>query len=147
MTRYVPSPRLDRLITDTAERTYLESDEGYWADKVLNDFSFLESRGGVLDRVRFHQNGHYVRYRDGWGTVTIELVPDVLSMTVSVQSDSLDIGGDLETVANARVPGLQAPPPMGPDRESIGAAVTSWASMLEAVVLASDGSRQAGSQS
>jgi hypothetical protein len=147
MTSYVPSPRLDRLITDPAERTYLESDEGYWADRVLKDFSFLESRGGVVDRIRFHQNGHYITYRGGWGTVTTELAPDVPSMTVSVQSDLLEIRGELETIARARVPGLQAPPPMGPDRESIAAAVSQWASMLETIVIATGGSGWARTQS
>lgn len=137
MTSYAPTTRLDRLVTDAAERTYLDSYEGYWADQVLEVFSFLESRGGVLDRVRFHQNGHYVRYRGGWGTVTAELTPDMLSMAVSVQSDRLDVRGDLETVSRTRATDLQAPPLMGPDRKAIAAVVSYWATMLKGVVFAS----------
>lgn len=141
MTSYAPTTRLDRLITDAAERTYLDSLEGYWADQVLEAFSFLESRGGTLDRVRFHQNGHYVRYRGGWGIVTAELAPDLLSMVVSVQSDRTGVRGNLEMLSRARAT-PQAPPLMGPDRKAIAAVVHYWASVLKGVVFASGDSER-----
>jgi len=70
------SERLNTLVRGRIERTYLDRDDGYWADLVLSEFAFLEARGGRLAAIAFHQKGDSITYEGPWGSVVLELAPD-----------------------------------------------------------------------
>lgn len=54
------SARLDALITNAVERSFLRVD-GWWADLVLEQFGFLEDHGMTV-RVSFHFKEHTIQY-------------------------------------------------------------------------------------
>lgn len=126
------SDRLDQLIQDPAERTYLAAIDGYWADRVLAEFAFLEERGGRLAEIRFHQNGDYIVYTGPWGTITLELLPDRLSMgaRASLRGATSSFEGELDRLSRDRQPLVRMPPTLPFERPTIASNVRHWAELL-----------------
>jgi hypothetical protein len=130
------SARLDGLIRDPIERTYLARDDGYWADLVLTEFAFLEERGGRLDAIAFHQKGDYVSYTGPWGRVWIEFAPDNypggqwLYGGASLRGTGVEFDGDLDRLARERQPAIPLPPAAPLDRATIALNVRFWAELL-----------------
>jgi hypothetical protein len=132
----VVSTRLDALIRNPIERTYLTSDDGYRADLVLADFAFLEERGGRLDAIAFHQKGDYVSYKGPWGRVWIEFAPDNypggrwLYGGASLRGANVEFDGDLDRLSRERQPGIPLPASAPLDRPTVAANVRFWADLL-----------------
>jgi hypothetical protein len=130
------SARLDALIRDPIERTYLTRDDGYWADLVLAEFAFLEKRGGRLDAVAFHQKGDYVSFRGPWGGVWIEFAPDNypggrwLYGAARLHGTTAEFDGDLDRLTSERQPTVQLPVSDPLDRPTIALKVRFWADLL-----------------
>jgi hypothetical protein len=130
------SARLDALIRDPIERTYLSRDDGYWADLVLAEFLFLEERGGRLDAVAFHQKGDYVRYRGPWGQVWIEFAPDNFPGGrwfyggANLHGTTAQFEGELDRLAFERQPAVPLPLSHPSDRATIALNVRFWADLL-----------------
>lgn len=109
------SPRLDALIRDPVERTYLAADDGYWADMVLELFGFLEGRGGRLDVIALHQKGDCITYVGPWGDVTLEVFPDNyptgpwIFAQANLRGDQSTFVGDVTRLAHERLPAVVAP--------------------------------------
>ncbi len=124
------------MIKDPIERTYLAGLDGYWADLVLEEFAFLEERGGRLDAVSFHQKGDYISYVGPWGAVTLEFAPDnhpegrwIFSRArLAGQQSSFE--GELDRLLRDRAPGMSPVPTAPMDRASIAASVEAWAQVL-----------------
>jgi hypothetical protein len=136
----VVSERLDRLIQDEVQRTYLETDDGYWADLVLSEFGFLEEREGRLDAIAFHQKGDYIRYSGRWGTVVLEFMPDNypegrwIEASARLRGAARTFEGSLDSLIGETK--LDPPrPTLAPvDRETIRANVHAWAEALRSAV-------------
>jgi len=136
----VVSARLDGLVQDEVQRTYLELDDGLWADLVLAEFSFLEEAQGRLDAVAFHQDGDYIRYSGPWGVVVLEFMPDNLpdarwiEASADLHGGSRTFVGSLDTLTD-RTTLDRLPPTSGPrDREAITAKLRAWSSALRSAV-------------
>jgi len=127
--------RLDALIRDPVERTYLDADDGYWADLVLSEFSFLEERGGRLAEVAFHQKGDYVTYTGPWGEVVVQFAPDNYPgkwfyTDARLRGRTATFEGDLDRLLRERMPDRPLPPSAPLDRAMIAANVRAWADAL-----------------
>ncbi len=129
------SARLDALVKEPFERTYLAGDHGYWADLVLVEFKFLEERGGRLDVVVFHQKGDYITYRGPWGSVTLEFTPDNypggpwIAARAALHGRA-DFAGDLYRLAAERQPAMALPPTVPLGRSTIASTIGFWAESL-----------------
>ena len=130
------SARLNALVRGRIERTYLDADDGYWADLVLVEFAFLEERGGRLAAIAFHQKGDYVSYEGTWGTVTLEFAPDNypegawIDSTANLKSARAAFRGPLDTLVRVRRPGTEPPSVARKDRATIEITVRLWADVL-----------------
>ena len=130
------SDRLDALIRGRIERTYLQRNDGYWADLVLEEFAFLEERSGRLTEVTFHQKGDYVRYDGPWGVVILEFAPDNfpqgewISGSANLRGDRAAFRGQLDVLLRERQPGTPPPSSATLDRPTIAASVRAWAECL-----------------
>jgi hypothetical protein len=131
----VVSARLDAIIRDPVDRTYLDAIDGYWADLVLGMFEFLEERGGTLDAVRFHFKGDYISYYGPWGKITFEFAPDnlpggLMRAEATLRGSEATFDGDLDRLVAQR----RAAPPeslgQALDREEIAKHVRAWADAL-----------------
>ncbi len=128
------SDRLNTLVRDRIQRTYLSGDDGYWADVVLAEFAFLEDLGGRVDDIAFHQKGDYIRYIGPWGEVVLEFAPDNYPRgwvfgRADVRSDTTRFKGDLRALAGGC--SVAQPEPGNPrDREGITAMMHTWATAL-----------------
>jgi hypothetical protein len=124
------SARLDGLINGAVRRTYLSSDDGFWADLVLEEFAFLEDRGYALSEISFHQNGDFIEYRGPRGTIVLEFFPDGndISAHVSLGGGQVSFAGELDRLA--REPDLPLPPKSPLNRATISLNVNFWAATL-----------------
>jgi hypothetical protein len=132
------SDRLNALVRDEVERTYLPADDGYWADLVLAEFAFLEARSGRLDALAFHQKGDYIRYVGPWGRVTLEFAPDNypggpwIWGSVDLRSEHGAFRGELDRLVRERHRDTPLPSTSSLDRAAIDANVRAWAETLRA---------------
>lgn len=132
------SDRLNALVEDGIERTYLLANDGYWADLVLDEFTFLEERGGRLDAVAFHQKGDYIHYVGPWGRVTLEFAPDNypdgrwIWGSADLRSERAAFRGELDRLMHERQTDTTLPSISTLDRATIDANVRAWAKTLRA---------------
>jgi hypothetical protein len=133
------SDRLDALVRDEVQRTYLAADDGYWADLVLSEFAFLEDeRGGRLWAIGFHQKGDYVCYTGPWGEVVVEFAPDNypdgkwIFARAALHGPRATFEGELDRLVRERIPGTQPPQSASLDHSTIAANVRLWADVLKA---------------
>jgi hypothetical protein len=126
------SARLDGLINGAVQRTYLSSDDGFWADLVLKEFAFLEERGYALSEISFHQNGDSIEYRGLRGTVVLEFFPDGndISAHALLGGGEVSFAGELDRLARERNPDLPLPPKSPLNRATISLNVNFWAATL-----------------
>ena len=130
----VVSERLDGLVRGEAQRTYLSTDDGFWADHVLSEFAFVEERGYVLDEIRFHQQGDYILYRGAYGTILLEFFPDgdQIQARASLEGGNESFSGELDRLAIERTD-IRLPAKMPLNRFTIATNVRFWAEVLRAV--------------
>jgi hypothetical protein len=130
------SERLNTLVRGRIERTYLDRDDGYWADLVLSEFAFLEARGGRLAAIAFHQKGDSITYEGPWGSVVLELAPDNhpngtwIDASANLKSARGAFRGRLDTLVQERRAGAELPSIARRDRATISACVRLWADVL-----------------
>ena len=101
---------------------------------MLEEFAFLEERGGQLIEVSFHQNGDGIGYSGAWGTVWLEFEPDSnwIGGKARLTGDSGTFDGDLDALVREQLPATPLPSVATLDRETIAAHVTLWAAALRA---------------
>jgi len=127
----VVSPRLDALVEGSVQRTYLTSNDGFWADRVLAEFTFVEERGLFLDEVYFHQQGDFIRYRGAGGVITLEFFPDATTIDASATLDGgkVSFSGSLDRLATERTD-IRLPRRLPLNRFTIVTNVRFWADVL-----------------
>lgn len=126
------STRLEALIRDPGQRTYLAAVDGFWADVVLRECLFLEDRGYRLDKIAFHQKGDYITYRGSHGEITFEFFPegDWIGGFARLKGGFLSFEGDLDLFARVHEPTAVFPPKLPLSPEIIERTVQFWASAL-----------------
>ncbi len=129
------SKRLLELVTDPAERSYLSGEDGYWADMVVEELSFLEARGFRIEAIRFHQEGDSITYRGPEGSVEFGFFPDAgdISARASLRTSALRYDGDLDVLARQLHPDMPTPPKLPLHPETISRNVQFWADLLHSV--------------
>lgn len=128
------SARLDGLVRGEVQRTYLSTNDGFWADRVLSEFTFVEERGYVLDEIHFHQQGDYILYRGAYGTILLEFFPDgdQIHARASLEGGNESFSGELDRLAIERTD-FRLPRKLPLNRLTIAASVRFWAEVLRSV--------------
>jgi hypothetical protein len=128
------SARLDALVHGWVSRSYLSSNDGFWADRVLSEFAFVEERGFVLDEIHFHQQGDYMNYRGKFGTILLAFFPDgdQISARASLEGGKESFSGELDRLAIERTD-FRLPRKLPLNRLTIAANVRFWAEVLRSV--------------
>lgn len=128
------SSRLDGLVRSEVQRTYLSGHDGFWADRVLDEFTFVEERGYVLEEIYFHQHGDYILYRGAYGTVLLEFFPDggQIQAHASLEGAEESFSGELDRLAVERTD-FRLPAKLPLDRFTIATNVRFWADVLRSV--------------
>jgi hypothetical protein len=129
----VVSPRLDALVEGLVQRTYLTSDDGFWADRVLAEFTFVEEHGFLLDEIHFHQQGDFIRYRGAGGVITLEFFPDGTNIdaTATLEGGKVSFSGSLDRLAIDRTD-IRLPRKLPLNRSTIAMNVRFWADVMRA---------------
>jgi hypothetical protein len=127
----VVSPRLDALVEGWVQRTYLTSDDGFWADRVLAEFTFVEERGFLLDTIHFHQQGDFIRYRGAGGVITLEFFPDGTNIDAhaTLEGGKVSFSGSLDRLAIERTD-IRPPRKLPLNRSTIAMNVRFWADVM-----------------
>jgi hypothetical protein len=122
------------------ERSYLKRD-GWWAQLVVEEFSFLDELGFSLTGpewagVHFHQKGHYVAFVGPKVEVVVEYDPDdpkrvTIGAYVVEHNPRQQIPLD-DLIAN-HIPEKKRPSRKPLDRESITATIRWWADGLRRI--------------
>lgn len=131
--KHIPSRRLVELApADVVSRTYLPRDDGYWADLVLAECTFLEDLGFRVDEISFHQQGDFITYRRDGSTIAFEFFPDaeVIDARASLAGGFLSFEGPLDLIARLHDPGVRPPARAPVSRSVIKANVRFWAAAL-----------------
>ena len=126
--------RLDTLIRGPVQRTYLMSIDGFWAERVLDEFVFAEDRGFVIETIHFHQQGDFVRYRGPHGEILLEFFPDGnhISATVALAGGEFAFSGEIDRLAVERT-NIRLPSKLPLNRRVIAANVHFWADVLRSL--------------
>lgn len=125
------SLRLLGLVTDAVQRSFLAGLDGFWAEAVLRDFAFLESRGGRVATVRFHQAGDYIEYIGPWGLLVLEFAPDTPLIGGELRDANGVLIGTLDDLARERCADAPLPALLPLDRSTIAENISYWARCLE----------------
>jgi hypothetical protein len=107
----MPSRRVDDLVKGWVGRSYIKRD-GWWAQLVLDEFSFLDDLGFSLTRsesagIHFHQKGHYIAFAGPQRDVVIDYDPETKTMGASVLEHDPPRFIPLDDLIVARQPGAQ----------------------------------------
>jgi hypothetical protein len=132
--------RVEDHVKGWVQRTYIKAD-GWWAQLVLDEFSFLGGLGFSLSGsewagIHFHQKGHYVAFVGVRRDVVIEYNPDDPAR-VTIGADLVEHDPPtfiaLDGLIAQHIPGEHPPPRQPLDREAVEASVRWWADGLHRI--------------
>jgi hypothetical protein len=129
---HVPSHRLEALAPSTAALGYLEAVDGFWADLVLAECEFLETRGYPAEWAFFHQNGDSFSFGGRHGSIVFHFFPDGnhIGAEARLSGGLLSFDGELDSLARLQEPRVVLPTKLPLDRETIERNVRFWAGVL-----------------
>jgi hypothetical protein len=131
MTRHRPSRRLEQLVNGWTERSYLEGDEGHWADAVLRSCEFLETHGLRLDEILFHRDGSAICYQSRDLAVLFEYAPHIepvyMEAAIGVRGRTRDGLMPVDHLLLAHDPATVFPTRPATTRAAVRANIRFWA--------------------
>jgi hypothetical protein len=128
---------MEDLVQGWVQRTYLKAD-GWWAQLVLDEFSFLDDLGFSLTDaewagIHFHQKGHYVAFTGPRRDVVIEYDPETKTIGAEIVEHDPSRFISLDGLISDHIPD-EKPPPRSPlDRVAVEANVRWWAAGLRRI--------------
>jgi hypothetical protein len=129
--------RVEDYVKRRVDRSYLESN-GWWAQLVLDEFSFLDDlgfslTGSPLAGVHFHQKGHYIRFTGPRRDVTVDYDPESKWIGADIVESYPTMYIPLDGLIAQYLPNAEPPPRRPFDREMVGANVRWWAAGLRQI--------------
>ena len=134
----MPSDRVEDHVNGWVQRSYLKRD-GWWAQLVLDEFSFLRDLGFSLTGskwagIHFHQRGHYVTFIGPRRDVSIGYDPDdTKTIDAHVVEHDPPKFIRLDGLIAQGLPGTQPPRRQPLDREAVETNVRWWADGLRRI--------------
>ena len=133
----IATTRVEDHVTGWVQRSYLKRD-GWWAQLVLDEFSFLDDLGFSLTGsewagIHFHQKGHYVAFVGPRRDVAIEYDPETNTIGADIVDHDPRRFTPLDQLIAQHIPGEEPPQREPLDRETISATVRWWAGGLRRI--------------
>ena len=130
----MPRRRLEDHVKGWVQRTYLKRD-GWWAQLVLDEFSFLDDLGFTLTGsewagIHFHQKGHYIAFTGPRRDVAIGYDPEAKTIDADLVEHDPQRWIPLDGLILQHMPDGQSPPREPLDRQAVEANVRWWAAGL-----------------
>ena len=129
--------RVEDHVKGWVQRSYLKAD-GWWAQLVLDEFSFLDDfgfslTGSEFSGIHFHQKGHYVAFTGPRCDVSIGYDPESNIIEAYVVKPDPVLFTPLDGLIVDRVPGAEPPRRGQLDRAAVEENVRWWAAGLRQI--------------